>query len=142
MIEWYIYIKAMHIVFFTSWFAGLFYLPRIFVNLAMVEHPSTYQHLLLMAQKLYRFITPFMWITIFLGAWLLWLYPTWLNMVWLQAKLILVLTLVIYHVQCSRYLNRFANQENAKNHVFFRWFNEFPVLILVAIVVLAVAKPL
>lgn len=136
----YLLVKAFHIIFFTSWFAGLFYLPRIYVNLAMVEDPKTYQHLLLMATKLYRFITPFMFITVGLGIWMLWLNPGVLHMGWMHTKLALVAVLIGYHFLCGNYLKRFANQASSKGHVFYRWFNEFPVLILFAVVILAVTK--
>lgn len=136
----YLYIKAFHIIFFTSWFAGLFYLPRIYVNLAMVENQNTYQHLLLMAKKLYRFITPLMFITIGLGFWMTYLNPSLLNTVWLQIKLGLVSLLVIYHFICGYYLKQFTTNQTTKGHVYYRWFNEFPVIILFIVVVLAVTK--
>lgn len=136
----YLFIKAFHIIFFTSWFAGLFYLPRIYVNLAMVDDPKTYQHLLLMAQKLYRFVTPFMFITVALGIWMLWLNPGLLTMGWMHTKIMLVAILMGYHFLCGNYLKKFAEQSAIKSHVFYRWFNEFPVLILFAVVILAITK--
>ena len=141
MLEWYLYIKAFHVIFFTSWFAGLFYLPRIYVNLAMVEEqPDTYQHLLIMARKLYRFITPFMFITIALGVWMLILNPGLLSTGWMHAKLALVVLLIGYHFVCGNYLKKFQASASTKGHVYYRWFNEFPVLILFAVVILAVTK--
>lgn len=141
MQEWYLYIKAFHIIFFTSWFAGLFYLPRIFVNLAMVDDENTYQHLLLMAGKLYRFITPFLFITVGLGVWLLMLNTAWLSMGWMHIKLALVAVLIIYHFLCGSHLTKFREKTFDKGHIFYRWFNEFPVLVLVAVAILAVVKP-
>lgn len=135
------WIKALHVCFFTAWFAGLFYLPRLYVNLAMVEHKATYQHLLIMAKKLYRFITPFMVITLVLGIWLIYLTPAWLKMGWLHTKLALVSLLVIYHFICGYYLKEFIQESIQKSHIYFRWFNEFPVVLLFAIVILAVLKP-
>ncbi len=137
----YLYIKAFHIIFFTSWFAGLFYLPRIYVNLAMAETPETYQHLLTMARKLYRFITPFMVITLLLGGVMLHLNSGLLSMGWLHIKLALVAVLVAYHLLCGSYLKKFTLQQNTQGHVFYRWFNEFPVIILFIVVILAVTKP-
>ena len=141
MQAWYLYIKAFHIIFFTSWFAGLFYLPRIFVNLAMVEDKATYQHLLLMAGKLYRFVTPLMIITLGLGIWLLLLNSALLSMGWMHVKLALLVLLVGYHFLCGIYLKRFVANQSTQGHVYYRWFNEFPVIILFTIVILAVTKP-
>lgn len=141
MIEWYSYIKALHIIFFTSWFAGLFYLPRIYVNLAMVDEQATYDQLILMSKKLYRFITPFMFITIALGVWMLILNNSLLKFAWMHAKLSLVLLLIIYHFICGNHLKKFQARSSNKSHTYFRWFNEFPVLILFSVVILAVAKP-
>ena len=140
MIEYYSYIKAFHIIFFTSWFAGLFYLPRIFVNLAIVDNKNTYKHLLIMAKKLYRFVTPFMLITVSLGIWMLILNPTLLKAGWMHSKLALIVLLIIYHFICGYYLKRFDKNQSAKGHVYYRFFNEFPVIILFAVVILAVTK--
>lgn len=140
MIEWYLWIKGFHIIFFTSWFAGLFYLPRIYVNLAMVDKNDTYDHLLIMAKKLYRFVSPFMYITIGLGSWMLYLNNGLLKMGWMHTKLGLIIILIMYHFRCGQYLKKFENKEVEKGHVFFRWFNEFPVIILLAVVLLAVTK--
>ena len=136
----YLWLKALHIIFMTSWFAGLFYLPRIFVNLAMVESDETYQHLLVMAKKLYRFVTPLMVITVGLGIWMMILNPALLKAGWLHAKLGLFSLLIVYHFICGNYLNKFENRLSIKSHVFYRFFNEFPVLILFAVVILAIVK--
>ncbi|MET1257000.1 CopD family protein [Aliikangiella maris] len=137
----YLYIKAFHIIFFTCWFAGLFYLPRFYVNLAMIDNDTTYQHLLVMARKLYRFITPFMLITIALGVWMLILNPGLMKAGWIHAKLTLVVILIGYHFLCGHHLTKFTRLETTKGHVFYRWFNEFPVLILFVVVILATVKP-
>lgn len=137
----YLWLKALHIIFMTSWFAGLFYLPRIFVNLAMAESDQTYQHLLMMANKLYRFVTPIMLLTFGLGVWMLILNPALLDALWLQIKLGLVGLLAIYHFVCGKYLAGFKQKEAIKTHVFYRWFNEFPVLILFAATILVILKP-
>jgi putative membrane protein len=136
-----LWIKAFHIVFVTSWFAGLFYLPRILVNLAMVEPASVVERdrLLLMARKLYRFMGPLMILALGLGLWL------WLGYGigggWMHAKLVLVIALIGYHHMCGAMIKRFERGENARSHVWYRWFNEAPVLILVAVVLLVVLKP-
>ncbi|MDH5434577.1 MAG: CopD family protein [Gammaproteobacteria bacterium] len=136
----YLYLKAFHIIFFTSWFAGLFYLPRIYVNLAMTENDDTYNHLLIMSRKLYRFITPFMYITAALGFWMLYLNPFLLSLWWMQVKLALVASLIIYHFVCGYHLKLFTNRQADKSHVFYRFFNEYPVLILFSVVILAILK--
>ncbi|MBK6866873.1 MAG: CopD family protein [Burkholderiales bacterium] len=140
-----LWIKALHIVFVTSWFAGLFYLPRIFVNLAMVPPESVAERarLLLMARKLYRFMTLLALPAIGLGLWL------WLGYGigrgpgsgWMHTKLLMVLLLIAYHAFCGRLLARFERRQEARHHVWFRWFNEAPVLLLLVTVVLVVLKP-
>jgi putative membrane protein len=140
-----LWVKALHIVFVASWFAGLFYLPRIFVNLAMVPADShaERERLLLMAHKLYRFMTPLMVIALGFGLWL------WLGYGigrgagngWMHAKLAVVVLLVGYHVYCGRLLREFEQLHNRRGHVWYRWFNEAPVIGLLLAVVLAVVKP-
>jgi putative membrane protein len=138
----YLWIKAFHIVFMTSWFAGLFYLPRIFVNLAMVDGPGAERdRLLLMAGKLWRFMQPLMLLAIALGLWL-WLgYGVGAGAGWMHAKLAIVVLLLGYHHACGRLLKRLAAGADTRSHVWYRWFNEVPVLALLAVVVLVVVKP-
>lgn len=135
----YLYIKALHIIFVVSWFAGLFYLPRIYVNLAMASEDAEYDRLLLMSRKLYRFVTPIMLLALGFGLWL------WLGYGmtggWLHAKLVLVAALVVYHFWCRQILRRFETRTERHSHVWFRFFNEFPVLALFAVVILVVVKP-
>ena len=136
-----LWVKSLHIVFVTSWFAGLFYLPRILVNLAMVPADSTAERdrLLLMARKLYRFMGPLMVLALVFGLWL------WLGYGigggWMHAKLVLVAVLLGYHHVCGRLVKRFEHGGNTRSHVWYRWFNELPVLVLVATVLLVVLKP-
>lgn len=134
-----LWVKAFHIIFVTSWFAGLFYLPRIYVNLSMEQDPQAYARLILMANKLYRFMQPLMVLALAFGIWL------WLGYGfkggWLHAKLTLVVLLIGYHHYCGRLLKQFRAQQNRHSHVWFRWFNEVPVLILFAVVILVVTKP-
>jgi putative membrane protein len=134
-----LWIKSLHLIFVTSWFAGLFYLPRLFVNHAMVDDAATAGRLLLMEQKLYRFMTPLAVLALGFGAWL------WLGYGitgrWLHAKLALVAVLIGYHYYCGRLLQDFAQGRNRHGHVWYRWFNELPVLILFAVVPLAIVKP-
>ncbi len=143
-----LWIKSLHIVFIASWFAGLFYLPRIFVNLAMVPVDSAAERarLLLMARKLYRFTTILAVPALIFGFWL-WLYygigrgP---GNAWLHAKLGVVLLVVGYHHSCGRLLRKFEkNDANApvRSHVWYRWYNEAPVILLLVAVILVVVKP-
>ena len=141
-----LWVKSFHIVFIASWFAGLFYLPRIFVNLAMVPAGSDAERarLLLMARKLMKFTTLLMVPAVALGLWL-WLgYGIGLRGPgngWMHAKLTLVLLVLGYHHACGRLVRKFEAGAVQRSHVWFRWFNEAPVLMLVAIVVLVVVKP-
>ncbi|MFM8770004.1 MAG: CopD family protein [Rubrivivax sp.] len=141
----YLWVKAFHIVFVASWFAGLFYLPRLFVNLAMVPAESLAERdrLLLMARKLHRFSTLLMWPALVLGA-VLWLgYGVGLGsgQGWMHAKLLLVVLVVGYHHMCRALLRRFESRSNQRSHRWFRVFNEVSVLAFAAIVVLVVVKP-
>ena len=127
-------VKALHIVFVTSWFAGLFYLPRIFVNLAMDDTPPVRERLLVMARKLYRFMTILAVPALVFGLWL-WLGYG-ISGGWMHAKLALVVVLLGYHHVCGRLLKKFEAGSNRRSHVWFRWFNELPVVVL-----LVVTKP-
>ncbi|MFC5476424.1 CopD family protein [Paraherbaspirillum soli] len=137
------WIKALHIVFITSWFAGLFYLPRILVNLAQETETLATQRLLLMARKLYRFMSLLAIPAILFGGWL------WLGYGigkgpgngWLHAKLFLVILLIGYHHACGSLLKKFELGVNKRSHTWYRWFNEVPVVLLLAIVMLVVVKP-
>jgi protoporphyrinogen IX oxidase len=135
-----LWIKAFHIILVTSWFAGLFYLPRIFVNLAMATEKSETDRLLLMSHKLYRFMTPLAWLALASGIWL-WLGYGFSGM-WLNIKLTLIVALVAYHFYCGYLLKLFKQDSNTRNHVWYRFFNEIPVLLLTAVVILVTVKPL
>ena len=136
-----LWVKSFHIFFVVSWLAGLFYLPRIFVNLAMVPAGSApeRERLLLMARKLYKFVTPIGLLAVVFGLWLWFGYG--FAGGWLHAKTALVVVLLAYHFYCGKLLNAFAAGRNARSHVWFRFFNEMPVLLLLAIVLLVVVKP-
>lgn len=138
-----LWLKALHIVFVTSWFAGLFYLPRIFVNLAMVPEGSDAERtrLLLMARKLLRFTTLLAVPAVGLGL-VLWLvYGVGAGSGWLHAKLLVVLATLAYHHVCARMVRQFEAGAGGRSHVWYRWFNEIPVLMLLVAVVLVVVKP-
>ena len=133
-------LKATHIIFMVTWFAGLFYLPRLFVYHAMSNDAISLERFKVMERKLfYGIMTPGGLITLITGIWL-WLGWGFVG-VWIHIKVALVFVLVIYHVWCGVILVRFKNDANKKSHVWFRWFNEFPVVILVAVVFLVVLKP-
>ena len=132
-------VKALHIVFVVSWFAGLFYLPRLFVNHAMVEDVATRERLLMMERKLYRFMAPLGVLAVGLGLWL-WLYYGFSGG-WLHAKTTLVLFLVAYHLYCGKLMRDFAEGRNTRSHVWFRVFNEVPVVVLFIVTFLVVLKP-
>jgi protoporphyrinogen IX oxidase len=137
-----LWIKALHIIFVVCWFSGLFYLPRLFVNLAMVSADNAERaRLLLMAKKLYRFMQPLAVLALVFGVWL-WLgYGIGKGAVWMHVKLLLISLLIVYHVACGTLLRNFEKSINKRTHVWYRWFNEAPVLLLFAIVVLVVVKP-
>jgi putative membrane protein len=140
-----LWVKAFHIIFVASWFAGLFYLPRIFVNLAMVPPDSVAERerLLLMARKLMRFMTILMVPALGLGLWL-WLgYGIGGNPPadWMSLKLAVVILTLGYHHLCMRHLKHFESCQASHSHVWYRWFNEAPVLLMVAAVLLVVLKP-
>lgn len=138
----YLWIKALHIVSVVCWFAGLFYLPRLFVYHAQSEDTISRERFAVMERKLYRGIMgPAMIATFIFGIWLIVLSPGWMSQGWLHAKLALVVLLTGYHHVCGAQMKRFARGENTRSHVFFRWFNEIPVLILLAVVILVVVKP-
>lgn len=132
-------VKSLHLIFVISWFAGLFYLPRLFVNHAMVEDAATRERLALMEHKLYRFMTPLGILAVGLGLWLWFGYGY--GGGWLHAKTALVVGLIAYHLYCGHLMRAFAAGRNTKSHVWYRVFNEVPVLVLLVVVFLAVLKP-
>jgi len=134
-----LWVKAFHIFFVVSWFAGLFYLPRIFVNHAMATEPAEIARLKLMERKLYRFVTPIGALAVIFGLWLWFGYG--FSGGWLHAKTTLVALLVGYHLYCGHLVKEFAADRNTRSHVFYRFFNEAPVFLLLAIVILATVKP-
>ena len=135
-----LWIKALHIVFMVSWFAGLFYLPRLYVYHAQAADPATRATFEVMERKLYRGImTPTMLLTVGFGLWLWWGFG--ITGAWLHAKVALVAALVAYHFWLGKLRGDLARGVNTRSHVFFRWINEVPLLFLAAIVVLVVLKP-
>ena len=137
-----LWLKAFHIIAIVCWFAGIFYLPRLFVYHAMAEDQATRDYLKVMERKLYRFVSPFAVLTIVFGALLTAQnIDYYLSAGWLHLKLLFVAALIAYHLYCGHLVKTFADDHNTRNHVFYRWFNEAPVIALFAIVLLAVLKP-
>ncbi len=137
-----LWLKAFHIIFVVCWFAGLFYLPRIFVYYAASEHLVVRAQLAVMARKLYRFVTPVMIIAITLGLVMMAMNPDYyLKSHWMRLKLGSVALLIIYHFMCGHYVRAINDNRNQHNHVYYRFFNEIPVLLLFGIILLAVLKP-
>ena len=138
----FLWLKALHIIFVICWFAGLFYLPRLFVNHAMTESEDTRKQLSLMERKLYRFMAPLALLAAFFGFWMLAAgWEAYGTATWMHAKLVLVLLLVIYHLVCGYYVRALSEGRTSHSHVFFRVFNELPVLLLFAVVILVVVRP-
>lgn len=137
------WILALHIIAVVCWFAGLFYLPRLFVYHAQATDIISIERFKIMERRLYRGImTPAAIASVFFGLWLLnYNLSYYLHASWMIAKLILVLILIGYHACCGYYVKQFANDKNKHTHKFFRFFNEFPTLLLIAIVILVVVQP-
>jgi putative membrane protein len=136
-----LWVKALHIIFMVTWFAGLFYLPRLFVYHAMTDDRVSHERFIVMERKLYwGIMTPGGVLTILFG---LWLWFAWgFTGGWLHAKVALTALLVAYHVWCGKLMLDFRAGQNRRSHVWFRWFNEAPTLVLFAAVILVVVKPI
>lgn len=139
-----LWLKALHLIFMVTWFAGLFYLPRLFVYHAMSEDQTSIDRFKIMERKLFfGIMTPGMVLTLVFGIWLLFAgsWAIYGGSIWLSIKLVLIAILVAYHIYCGVLVKTFKQDKNTHSHVFYRWFNEFPVLILFAVIFLAVLKP-
>ena len=138
-----LWVKAFHIISLVCWFACIFYLPRLFVYHAACEDEPGRERFKIMERKLYRGITtPSMIATVVFGVWLISYNASgYFSQGWMHAKLFLVAILIVYHFYCGHLVKVFRDDRNTRSHVFYRWFNELPVLILLAVVILAVVKP-
>lgn len=138
-----LWVKAFHIIAVICWFAALFYLPRLFVYHSQSQDLPSIERFKIMERKLFRGIgTPSMLATLILGAWLVsYNLEGYMQSPWFHAKLTLVVILAAYHMYCGYLVKVFARNANTRSHIFYRWFNEFPVLLLIAIVILVVVKP-
>jgi putative membrane protein len=139
-----LWVKAFHVISIITWFAALFYLPRLFVYHAMSDDKISIERFKVMERKLYKGIMmPSFIVATILGLWLLsdYAWEAYSTQLWLKIKLFLVVLLIIYHFYCGHLVKVFLNDENKKSHIFYRYFNEVPVLILIAVVILVIVKP-
>ena len=139
-----LWVKAIHVIGMVSWMAGMFYLPRLFVYHSMADDEISIERFKTMESRLYNGIMmPSFILTTILGFWMMqnYAWEVYSEVYWLKIKLFLVAILVAYHFYCGHLVRVFAEDRNVKSHVFFRWFNEFPVIVLIAIIILAVVKP-
>ena len=138
----FLWLKAFHLIFIISWFAGIFYLPRLIVHFCMSDDENTQQRLSIMMRKLYNFTSPFALLSLIFGVWMLLLNPEYYkSAAWMHAKLALVILLFIYHGYNGKLVKIFERGENSRSHKFYRFYNEAPVLAMFAIVILVVVKP-
>jgi putative membrane protein len=137
-----LWLKAFHLIFMVTWFAGLFYLPRLFVYHALAEDETGVERFKIMERKLFwGIMTPGGLLTLLFGIGMLSVYPVYLSQLWMQTKLALIAILIAYHVWCGKLLLDFKHGRNRHSHVWYRWFNEFPVVILIAVILLAMLRP-
>jgi putative membrane protein len=138
-----LWIKALHIIFMVTWFAGLFYLPRLFVYHADCNDDTSHARFLVMERKLFAIMTIGAVLAAVFGIWMLYAYAwtAYRELLWLDLKLLLVVVLIGFHVYCGLLVREFRNGTAHHSHVFYRWINEIPALLLIAIVLLAVVKP-
>ncbi len=139
-----LWLKALHIIFMVTWFAGLFYLPRLFVYHCMSDDSISNDRFKIMERKLFfGIMTPGMILTLLFGLWMLadGAWAAFGGHLWLQLKLLLVALLIVYHLVCGIHLFAFRDDRNTRSHVYFRWFNEVPVLFMAGIILLAVLRP-
>lgn len=136
-----LWLKAFHIIFVVTWFAGLFYLPRLFVYHAMTDDEATRNTLRTMQRKLLGITHIGGVLALIFGTWMVIVVPAWLIAGWMHVKLVLVAALVVYHIWCAKLVRQFAKGEVPHSHVWFRWFNEIPAVLLIATVLLVILKP-
>lgn len=137
-----LWLKAFHLIFMVTWFSGLFYLPRLFVYHAMAEDETGIERFKIMERKLFwGIMTPGALLTLLFGIWLLSIQAFYLQLLWMQVKLVLIVILMGYHIWCGKLVLDFKYDKNRHSHVWYRWFNEFPVVILIAVILLAELKP-
>lgn len=139
-----LWLKALHLIFMVTWFAGLFYLPRLYVYHAMSDDEISNERFKIMERKLFfGIMTPGMILTFTFGIWMLvdYAWALYGQSGWLHMKLTMLILMLIYHVHCGKWLQDFKHDRNRHSHIYYRWMNEVPVLFLVGIIILAVVKP-
>lgn len=139
-----LWIKALHLIFMVTWFAGMFYLPRLFVYHAMSDNNSSHEQFKIMERKLFfGIMTPGMILTFVFGIWMMvdYAWQAYATSGWLHAKLTLLFLLLVYHGFCGKWLLDFKHNRNKHSHIYYRWMNEAPVLLLVGVIILATVKP-
>ncbi|MAR01175.1 MAG: TIGR00701 family protein [Oceanospirillaceae bacterium] len=139
----FLWLKAFHIIAVITWMAGIFYLPRLFVYHADATDTVSSERFKVMERKLYRGImNPSMMVAVALGIWMILLNPDfYMSQGWMHAKLTMAVLMIGYHIWCGRLLRRFRDDQNTHSHVFYRWFNEAPVFLLLGIVIMVVVRP-
>ncbi len=140
-----LWVKALHLIFMVTWFAGLFYLPRLFVYHSISNDQTSIDRFKIMERKLYfGIMTPGGLLTVIFGLWTLYLngWGAYTATIWMHIKLTCVLILIVYHIYCGKLLMDFKHDRNKYSHVWYRWFNEIPVVFLFIIIVLAVVRPI
>lgn len=142
LIEWYPWIKALHVAFMVTWFAGIFYLPRLFIYHSESDDALSLSRFQLMEKRLYALMTLGASLTAVFGLLMLWLNPGLLMFTWFQLKLALLAGLIVYHLRCRNWMSRLQQGDTPADTRWLRWFNEIPVIFLLGIIGLAIAKPL
>ena len=138
----YLWLKAFHIIFMVTWFAGLFYLPRLYVYHAMNTDPNTSETFKVMERKLFIIMTIGAVLAAIFGFWILFSnWSAYMQQGWMHTKLLLVFALVIYHIWCWKLMRDFRDDRNRHSHKWYRWFNEAPTVVLIVVIILAVLKP-
>lgn len=138
----FLWLKAIHVIFMVTWFAGLFYLPRLYIYHAMEENKSSFELFKVMERRLFGIMTIGAAITIFFGTVVLFMnWSYYLNTLWFPVKIVFVLALVGYHYWCYRIMLEFREERNQRSHTWYRWFNEAPALALIIIVIMVVVRP-
>lgn len=141
MAAYYLWLKGLHVIFMVTWFAGLFYLPRLFIYHTMSSDVASRERFTTMENRLFAIMTIGAALTALFGFWILAIIPGLLNSGWFQAKLALLAGLVIFHYRCYRWISRLRTNEPSQDTKWLRWFNEIPTVLLIAIILLAVVKP-
>lgn len=142
LIQWYLWFKAVHVAFMVTWFAGIFYLPRLFIYHSEATDVASVERFQVMERRLYAMMSIGASVTILFGLIMLWLNSGLLMLLWFRLKLLLLAGLIIYHLRCRGWITRLARGERPASTRWLRWFNEIPIILLLGIVGLAIIKPL